>query len=218
MYITWKLLYILATSFCKSQWPVRAGEGHLAPPPKPPLHLPRADLDLKLLVVHLALGSISPWLPPRPTYPLPIRPTPLEDEAVLHCGGRLWSAPRPWAEPPLPTPHIPAVVTFVVPGQVPGAGDVGCGVGRGVRPAGIFVKGSITDQLCRGGDRVAPQQGLACTAPCCTLSAPQEAASQISLTILPALDASVQPDPELQLCPATSPQILHISTQGLPSS
>ena len=30
VYITWKLLYILATSFCKARWPVRAGA-----PPRP---------------------------------------------------------------------------------------------------------------------------------------------------------------------------------------
>lgn len=106
VYITWKLLYILATSFCKVQQPVRPGGGGGLPPPPPPalLHPPLADLDLNLVVVHLALGGISPRLPLGPTHPLPIGPAPLVDEAVLHWGGRLQSAPH-CVGPPPPTPR-----------------------------------------------------------------------------------------------------------------
>lgn len=82
VYITWKLLYILATSFCELQQLVRAGWGHFPCPHRPPAPPPRADLDLELLVIHPALGGISPRLPPGPAHPLPIGPTPLEDEVV----------------------------------------------------------------------------------------------------------------------------------------
>lgn len=65
----------------------------------------------------------------------------------------------------LPTnPPQPTAVTFVVPGQVPGAGDIGRGVGGRVWPAGILVEGSITDQLCRSRGGVGGPH-RACTAP-----------------------------------------------------
>lgn len=68
------------------------------PAPSPPAwllpHLPWAHLALQLALVHLALRRVAPGLPPRPAHPLPIGPALLEDEAVLHWGPRLRSAPE----------------------------------------------------------------------------------------------------------------------------
>lgn len=135
---------------------------------------------------------------------------------MLHWGAG--SGQHPTLAGPLGHPLVPSVVTFVVPGQVPGAGDVGCGIGRGVWPAGILVEGPVTDQLCRGRSGVgAPSAGPGPRGP---LSPPLRSPSsilcssacslppQVSLIIPPPLDRPpphpVQPGPELQLCPATS--------------
>lgn len=68
--------------------------------------------------------------------------------------------PTPLSAPPLlgpfPLPRWPHSVTFVVPGQVPGAGDAGRGVGGRVWPAGILVEGPVTHQLYRGRGGAGP--------------------------------------------------------------
>lgn len=46
--------------------------------------------------------------------------------------------------------HTHTAVTFLVPGQEPGAGDAGGAVGQRVGPAGELVEGAVTDQLCGG--------------------------------------------------------------------
>lgn len=51
--------------------------------------------------------------------------------------------------------HPPAI-TFLVPGQEPGAGDAGGAVGQRVGPAGELVKGAVTDQLCGGTGQTVP--------------------------------------------------------------
>lgn len=55
--------------------------------------------------------------------------------------------------------HHPAV-TFLVPGQEPGAGDAGGTVGWCVGPAGELVEGAVTDQLCGGTDVAVPWHHL----------------------------------------------------------
>lgn len=58
------------------------------------------------------------------------------------------------AQPWLPAPGWQEInLTFLKPGQVEGAGDVDGGAGAAVGPAGVHVKGPVTEQPFQGRDR-----------------------------------------------------------------
>lgn len=153
----------------------RAGAApHLPGSPLPAAHLClqvlRVDLALRGIPQGLPLGACHP-LPVRPAC---LEDVPVLHCMGRRVMGQLQTRVHSWAlhaspgdteqhpqqraparrcarvhsPAPLSHPTLCPAVTFLVPGQEPGAGDVDGGVRQCVGPAGELVKGSVTNQLC----------------------------------------------------------------------